>query len=66
MAVYRALDGWRWRLVAPNGLIVADSGEAYTSRGNALRAAKRLSVVAGRAEVAVLATTDRSMDPPRR
>lgn len=27
---YQATDGWRWRLVACNGRIVADSGEAYT------------------------------------
>jgi uncharacterized protein YegP (UPF0339 family) len=34
--------GWRWRLKASNGRIVADSGEAYVSHANALRAAKRL------------------------
>lgn len=27
--VYKAKDGWRWKLEAPNGHIVADSGEAY-------------------------------------
>lgn len=26
--------GWRWRALADNGRIVADSGEAYTSKGN--------------------------------
>lgn len=32
MRVYRAKDGWRWRLVAPNGKVTADSGEAYKRR----------------------------------
>lgn len=31
---------WRWRLVHWNGNIVADSGEGYTSRSNARRAAR--------------------------
>lgn len=35
---YRAKDGWRWRLVARNGRIIADSGEAYTRKRDALRA----------------------------
>ncbi|MFC6769369.1 YegP family protein, partial [Natrinema soli] len=31
---------WRWRLVHWNGNIVADSGEGYSSRSNAERAAR--------------------------
>ena len=31
---------YRWRLKAPNGRIVADSGEGYVSRSNARRAAE--------------------------
>ncbi len=27
--VYEGKDGWRWRIVAANGRILADSGEAY-------------------------------------
>lgn len=38
--LYEAKDGWRWRLIASNGRIVADSGEAYHSQGNARRALK--------------------------
>lgn len=34
--VYRAKDGWRWRLKARNGRIVAESGEAYTRKRGAL------------------------------
>ena len=34
--------GWRWRAKAPNGRIVADSGEAYHSKWNAERAAAYL------------------------
>ena len=29
---------WRWRAVARNNRVVADSGEGYASRGNVLRA----------------------------
>jgi uncharacterized protein YegP (UPF0339 family) len=36
--VYEAKDGWRWRLVAANGRIIADSGEAYTRKHGAQRA----------------------------
>lgn len=35
--VYRANDGWRWRLLAGNGRIIA-TGEAHTRRGDARRA----------------------------
>lgn len=34
---YRALDGWRWRLLAGNGRIIA-TGEAHTRRRDAQRA----------------------------
>jgi hypothetical protein len=37
---------WRWRFVAPNGRIVADSGEGYTERRRAARMA--LDVCGGR------------------
>ena len=42
MKVYKAADGWRWHIKAPNGRIVADSGEAYAKKDGAKRAAKRL------------------------
>ncbi|WP_265110099.1 YegP family protein [Halosolutus halophilus] len=39
--VYQDRAGeWRWRLVHWNGNILADSGEGYTSRSNAKRAAR--------------------------
>lgn len=47
--VYFAHDGWRWRLTAANGRIVADSGEAYVSQYNAARAARRTSEIAHQA-----------------
>ena len=31
----QAKDGWRWRIRAKNGRIVAESGEAYRRRGAA-------------------------------
>ena len=46
--VYPAKDGWRWRLRAANGRIVA-TGEAHTRKADAVRAAAALS---GLAEVA--------------
>lgn len=33
---YRSPDGWRWRIRAANGRIVADSAEAYVRLGAAL------------------------------
>lgn len=34
--------GWRWRLTAANGSIIADSGEAYATKASAKRAVERL------------------------
>ena len=42
LIIYKARDGWRWRLVARNGRTVADSGEAYSRKADAKRAAWRL------------------------
>ena len=39
--VYRDLAGeYRWRITARNGQIVATSGEAFATKGNAERAAE--------------------------
>ncbi|MFB7798954.1 YegP family protein [Isoptericola sp. NPDC056134] len=40
--IYKAADGWRWRLKARNGRIVAESGEAYVERRSAIRAVRRV------------------------
>lgn len=41
--VYRDLRSeWRWRLVAANGRIIADSAEGYTDRHNVAEAIARL------------------------
>lgn len=42
MTVYRSEDGWRWRLCATNGRIVADGAESYTRKRDCLRAAVRI------------------------
>jgi uncharacterized protein YegP (UPF0339 family) len=42
ITVYKAADGWRWRMKAANGRTVADSGEAYGSKRGAERAAYAL------------------------
>lgn len=40
--VYRDVGGqWRWSRLAANGRIISDSGEGYTRRWSAKRAAKR-------------------------
>lgn len=36
--IYGAKDGFRWRAIARNGNIVAESGEAYATKFNAGRA----------------------------
>ena len=45
---YRATDGWRWRLIAANGLIVA-SGEAHATRSKARRAVATVKRLAAEA-----------------
>ena len=40
--LYKGKRGWYIRIVARNGKIVADGGEAYANYSNALRAATRL------------------------
>jgi uncharacterized protein YegP (UPF0339 family) len=42
---------WRWRIVHRNGQVVADSGEGYSTRSNAIRAARRLKTIAGSARL---------------
>jgi uncharacterized protein YegP (UPF0339 family) len=39
---YKGKKGWYIRIIAKNGKIVADGGEAYSTVGNVLRACKRL------------------------
>jgi len=57
--VYRvypdAAGEWRWRLVAANGRIVADSAEGYTRAGDAVRAAETAAYTATIATVEVVA-----------
>jgi uncharacterized protein YegP (UPF0339 family) len=36
---------WRWRLMAANNRIVADSGEGYKTKAGALKAALRLTTL---------------------
>jgi len=39
--VYKAADGWRWRLLAGNNKVIA-SGEAHTRERDARRAAAKV------------------------
>ena len=46
--VFRARDGWRWRLLAGNGRIIA-MGEAHTRRRDAERAIRTVARAANAA-----------------
>lgn len=42
--IYEGQSGeFRWRLIAPNGEIIADSSESYTSRYNVRRALRTVA-----------------------
>jgi len=43
--------GFRWTMVAANGLKIADSGEAYTTRSGAREAAERVKRLAPTAPI---------------
>ncbi|ERJ06190.1 hypothetical protein HLRTI_001819 [Halorhabdus tiamatea SARL4B] len=50
--VYRdRADEWRWRLVASNGEIIADSAEGYAAKQGAQRGIESVKRVAGDAPV---------------
>lgn len=52
--IYRdSADEWRWRLVAPNGNIIADSGEGYNSKQGVQRGIESVKRSAPRAEVEI-------------
>lgn len=48
--VYRSRDGWRWRLRARNGRVIA-VGESHTRERDAMRAAVTVATTAGDAMV---------------
>jgi uncharacterized protein YegP (UPF0339 family) len=43
--IWEARDGWRWRFLAKNGKLIAESGEAYSSRSGAVRARNRFELL---------------------
>lgn len=49
--IYPAKDGWRWFLQARNGRTLADSGEAYTTERDAMRAVATVRTGVAGAEV---------------
>ena len=51
IVVWKAKDGWRWRLWAPNGKLTAESGEAYIRRYDCKQAALNLSAAASNAKL---------------
>jgi len=44
-------DEWRWRFVAPNGRIIADSGEGYKWKGDCLHGIELIKKYAKKAEI---------------
>ena len=53
LTVYQdASREWRWRIVHKNGNIIADSGEGYATHSSAVRAARRLRLIAWTAKLA--------------
>jgi uncharacterized protein YegP (UPF0339 family) len=53
--VYKDRKGeWRWRLLARNGRIVADSGEGFVSRAHAYRSARAVRTAADGASIGAL------------
>lgn len=42
---------WRWRLVARNGKIIANGGEAFYSKSDAHRSAQLVQSIAGSAPI---------------
>lgn len=43
VTIYKAKDGWRWRLQAGNNRIIAEGGEAYTRQRDVYRALAAVS-----------------------
>ena len=43
ITLYRAPDGWRWRYTTHTGRILADSGQGYSRRVDAVRGACRVA-----------------------
>jgi uncharacterized protein YegP (UPF0339 family) len=44
VTTFQGADGlWYWHLVAPNGRIMADGGEGYVLRAEAMEAAERVT-----------------------
>jgi uncharacterized protein YegP (UPF0339 family) len=39
---------WRWQLKAANGQIIADGGEGYSTKGNAMQAVSRIQTSCGK------------------
>jgi uncharacterized protein YegP (UPF0339 family) len=50
-------DEWRWRLVASNGNIIADSGEGYQSKQGVKRGIESVKKNARQAQVQIVEDT---------
>lgn len=61
---HKAKDGWRWRLRARNGRIVAESGEAYSNRRKLRRGLNTTLTAIHWAEIVTLPITQ-APDKPK-
>ncbi len=62
--LYQDLRGeFRWRLVARNGRVVADSAEGYYDEGNLRRALEHICADLGVAEPIIVGLNDNSVGP---
>lgn len=43
LVFYRAADGHRWKFVASNGRVLADGGQGYSRRADAVKCAERVT-----------------------
>lgn len=55
--VYEAKDGWRWALKSKNGRIIADSGQAYSSKRKAIDSVANMINTVVKSRVDVVETT---------
>jgi len=49
--IFKAKDGWRWRLWARNGRMIAVSGEAYKRKAAAIKQCENLQDYASQSTV---------------
>jgi uncharacterized protein YegP (UPF0339 family) len=66
VSYYRDTNGkWRWRRIASNGRIVADSGQGYTRKSDAFAAGTRVNAAGYTVEFVGDEDTEYVLEPPQ-